>query len=68
METMRDMLAAMRGELERRSRELNEAVRAYPSPIARCDDQLAKLLAQRDAAARNLKRADEFIATLELED
>jgi hypothetical protein len=68
MDKVGEMLAALRAELQRRSRELNEAVRAYPSPIARCDDQLPKLLSQRDAAARNLKRVDELIASVELGD
>ena len=68
MGTIGEMLARVRAELERRSKELNEAVRGYPSPIARCDDQLPRLIAQRDAAARNLRRADEFIASLEPDD
>ena len=36
---------ALMGELEARKRELGEAVRAYPTPIARCDDQLPKAIA-----------------------
>ena len=45
------------GELEARKRELGEAVRAYPTPIARCDDQLPKAIAQRDAAALLVRSA-----------
>jgi len=47
------------GELEARKRELGEAVRAYPTPIARCDDQLPKAIAQRDAAAVLVRSATE---------
>ena len=36
--------------LEQGSRDLHEKVRAYPTPIARCDDQLPKYIALRDAA------------------
>jgi len=43
--------------LERRSRELNAEVRGYPRPIARCDDQLPKLLEQRARANEQLQRA-----------
>lgn len=39
--------AALRNHLESRARELNEEVRNYPSPIARCDVQLTKLIEQR---------------------
>jgi len=33
--------------LERRMRDLSGEIRDYPTPIARCDQQLAKLLEQR---------------------
>ena len=33
--------------LEQRLAELNGEIRAYPTPIARCDDQLAGLLEER---------------------
>ena len=52
----------LRGHLERRSTELNAEIRAYPSPIARCDDQLPKLLEQRARAVRVLKAAIELDA------
>jgi hypothetical protein len=55
-----DPLAAawteLRSYLERRSRELNEEVRNYPTPIARCDEQLTKLIEQRTRAINNLQR------------
>ena len=45
----------LKSYLERRSRELNEEVRNYPTPIARCDEQLTKLIEQRTRAVNNLK-------------
>jgi hypothetical protein len=41
--------------LERRSKELSEEVRNYPTPIARCDEQLTKLIEQRARAFDRLK-------------
>lgn len=41
--------------LQDRARELHDLVRTYPSPIARCDDQLPKFIALRDAAAALLR-------------
>jgi len=58
-ESMMEAWAALMGELEARKRELGEAVRAYPTPIARCDDQLPRAIAQRDAAARLVRSAAE---------
>jgi hypothetical protein len=37
----------MREDLERRIAELSAEIRAYPGPIARCDEQLAALLEER---------------------
>jgi hypothetical protein len=34
-------------ELQRRLAELSAEIRAYPTPIARCDEQLGKLLEDR---------------------
>ncbi len=51
---------SLKAKLDERRRELHEAVRAYPSPIARCDDQLPKLIAQRDAALRACRLAEEL--------
>jgi hypothetical protein len=45
----------LKSYLERRSRELNEEVRNYPTPIARCDEQLTKLIEQRTRAINNLR-------------
>jgi hypothetical protein len=58
-ESMMEAWGALMGELEARKRDLGEAVRAYPTPIARCDDQLPKAIAQRDAAARLVRSAIE---------
>lgn len=41
--------------LDRRSKELSEEVRNYPTPIARCDEQLTKLIEQRADAIDQLK-------------
>jgi len=58
-ESIVEAWTALMGELEARKRELGEAVRAYPTPIARCDDQLPKAIAQRDAAAMLVRSAIE---------
>lgn len=55
-----DAWSALRRCLERRSRELQDEVRSYPTPIARCDVQLTQVIAERDAAVRDLKRASEL--------
>ena len=36
-------------ELQRRLAEISEEIRRYPTPIARCDEQLTALLEQRAA-------------------
>ena len=51
METIDDAWRALRTRLEARAAELAEEVRHYPGPIARCDDQLPALLAERSRAA-----------------
>ncbi len=58
-ESVVEAWTALMGELGARKRELGEAVRAYPTPIARCDDQLPKAIAQRDAAAMLVRSAVE---------
>ena len=47
---------ALRAYLERQVELLNEEVRRYPGPIARCDDQLTGLLEERASAAAQLQR------------
>ena len=46
----------LKTHLDRRSKELSEEVRNYPTPIARCDEQLSKLIEQRSGAINELKR------------
>jgi ribosomal 50S subunit-associated protein YjgA (DUF615 family) len=57
-----ELVAAVRGAvrtyLERQVQLLNEEVRHYPGPIARCDDQLTGLLEQRTRAAAELQRLE----------
>lgn len=45
----------LKRHLEQRSKDLSAEVRRYPTPIAHCDDQLPKLIAQRDHAIRQLR-------------
>jgi hypothetical protein len=54
---------ALRARLEARCRELNEEVRSYPTPIARCDEQLTKAIEDRDAAFRRLRGAHDLDET-----
>jgi hypothetical protein len=44
----------IRADLETRSAALSEAVRRYPTPIARCDEQLTGLLEARAEVLRLL--------------
>ena len=47
-----------RSELEARLARLNEEIKSYPQPIARCDAQLAGLLEERDGLRRALEALD----------
>jgi hypothetical protein len=49
----------MKAELERRLRELAEDIRNYPTPIARCDEQLTALLEQRSGLIARLRQHQE---------
>jgi hypothetical protein len=49
----------MRAGLERRIAELSREIRDYPTPIARCDEQLAGLLEERARAVELLEKLDE---------
>ena len=51
--------ARLHAHMQARAAELNAEVRHYPGPIARCDDQLPKLLDQRGHAMSLLKRLEE---------
>ena len=48
--------SALSAHLERRSRDLAHEVRNYPTPIARCDEQLTRLIEQRTQAGDALRR------------
>lgn len=53
------LCAQLRSHLQARATELSAEVRHYPGPIARCDDQLPKLLEQRTHAYAMLRALDE---------
>lgn len=48
--------------LERRIAELSEEIRHYPTPIARCDEQLTDLIERRADLIEQLKRASAHAA------
>ena len=43
-------------QLERKFEELCAQVREYPTPIARCDEQLAALIEERTRVLEELKK------------
>jgi hypothetical protein len=45
--------------LQKRLAELSLEIRNYPTPIARCDEQLAALLDERSGVLRELKTLGE---------
>jgi hypothetical protein len=60
LESLRSLCGELREYLEGRIGLLNEEIRTYPRPIARCDEQLAKLLDQRTRLREPLQRMIEF--------
>jgi chorismate mutase len=50
----------VRTELQRRIDQLSREIRDYPTPIARCDEQLSGLIEER---ARLLRQLNEFRET-----
>ncbi len=46
----------MQSELEQRLAELSDEIRRYPTPIARCDEQLTDLIERRARLIEQLKR------------
>jgi hypothetical protein len=56
LRSLRSLCEELRDHLERRSAALSEEVRSYPTPIARCDEQLSGLLEQRASVFRQLDR------------
>jgi chorismate mutase len=45
-------------ELHRRLDELSREIRAYPTPIARCDEQLTALLEERAAVLAEIRQVE----------
>ena len=52
---LNDALDALAARLDARLRELNDEVAHYPTPIARCDEQLTKLIEQRSECLDRLR-------------
>ncbi|HYS15217.1 MAG TPA: hypothetical protein VEN28_18090 [Burkholderiaceae bacterium] len=52
--------AGLRDCLDARSHALQDEVRTYPTPIARCDEQLTHVIERRDTAFRQLRAAAEL--------
>ena len=48
----------MRAELEMRIAVLSDEIRRYPTPIARCDEQLTQLLEERARLVARLQALD----------
>ena len=44
-------------ELQRRLAELSDEIRRYPTPIARCDEQLTGLIEQRAVVLERIRQA-----------
>jgi chorismate mutase len=53
------MTSESRQALEQRLAELSEEIRHYPTPIARCDEQLLDLLERRSQVLAELKRLED---------
>jgi hypothetical protein len=51
-----ELWAGLKAHLANRFQELNAEIRHYPTPIAHCDDQLPKLIEQRDHVRAELER------------
>jgi hypothetical protein len=49
----------MKKDIEARIDELSREIRAYPTPIARCDEQLAHLIEQRALLISKLRILEE---------
>lgn len=62
-DSMSESWDALRRHLEARFRQCCEELRHYPTPIARCDDQLPKLIEQRDHARAELERMTATVRT-----
>jgi hypothetical protein len=62
MNRIDEALHSLRANLERCGRTLIEEVSRYPTPIARCDVQLAALVESRAAVFAALRSAEELAA------
>jgi chorismate mutase len=49
----------LKTRIELRIEELSREIRAYPTPIARCDEQLAHLLEERSVLISKLRAIEE---------
>ena len=58
MDPVPEAWLSLRTRLQDRARALAEEVRAYPTPIARCDDQLPGLIARRAEAFAALREVE----------
>ena len=45
-----------RGELQRRIAQLSDEIRHYPTPIARCDEQLSALIEERSRLMTEMQK------------
>jgi len=59
---VRVALAALEAVLARRAAALIDEVAHYPTPIARCDEQLTKLIEQRTQAIAQLRAVRDLAA------
>jgi hypothetical protein len=60
VDPVEDAWTTLRRRLRSRSLALYDEVRTYPTPIARCDEQLTRAIEERDAAFRSTRLADEL--------
>ena len=51
--------ASMRAQLEAERKRIVEEIRAYPTPIPRCDEQFNHLIERRERLASALSRLDD---------
>ncbi|MGH8705069.1 MAG: hypothetical protein ACREUO_06580 [Burkholderiales bacterium] len=58
---MKSLNEEVRRYLEDAGARINAEIRSYPTPIARCDEQLSQLLERREGIFRLLHRTDALI-------
>ncbi len=61
MSSVDSLKKEIRHYLESASERINLEIRNYPTPIARCDEQLSELLERREKISRLLHRQDALI-------